>query len=142
MKNRSIELNMFYGASPQIIEKAAQLRKCMTPEEEIVWDFLHKKKVTGLRFRRQHPIYLFIVDFYCHSIKLVIEVDGGYHNRSEQKEYDLGRTAELEEFKIKVLRFSNEQILNDFNSVKHEIIKECVQRRNESELSPQTPKRA
>jgi very-short-patch-repair endonuclease len=121
---------MFYGASPDIIEKAAQLRKNMTNAENILWEFLRKHKVIGLRFRRQHPISLFIADFYCHAIKLVIEVDGGYHKNREQKAYDIGRTAELNEFGIDVIRFTNQEIENEFSRVKQEIIKACVERRD------------
>lgn len=122
---------MYYGASPEILEKAKNLREKMTPEEEILWEFLRKKKVTGLRFRRQHPISMFIADFYCHAIKLVIEVDGGYHKKKEQKEYDAGRTSEMKELGIKIIRFKNEEVLNDFQAVKQQIISDCVDRKKE-----------
>ncbi|MDA3891012.1 MAG: endonuclease domain-containing protein [Salinivirgaceae bacterium] len=101
----------------------------MTKHEEILWEFLRKKKVTGLRFRRQHPIYMFIADFYCHALKLVIELDGGYHKKKDQQEYDINRTAVIEEFGIKVIRYTNEQIEKDFQNIKQKIIKECVARR-------------
>jgi very-short-patch-repair endonuclease len=133
MNNRSVEIQMFYGASPQIIEKAAKLRATMTETEKMLWEFLRKNKVMGLKFRQQHPIYLFIVDFYCHALKLVIEIDGGYHNRREQKEYDINRTVELENLGITVIRFTNHQVDNDFKNIKQEIIKQCKTRRDELE---------
>lgn len=131
MSNRSIEIQMFYGASPQIMEKASVLRNRMTEQECVLWEFLCKKKVMGFKFRRQHPIYMFIVDFYCHTLKLVIEVDGGYHLRPEQKEYDYNRTGEIENLGIKVIRFTNDEIDNDIKSVKLEIINQCKIRKEE-----------
>jgi cyclase len=70
-----------------------------------------------VRFKRQHPILYFIADFYCHRAKLIIEVDGGYHNLQEQYIYDKNRDKELEEFGLKVIRFTNEQVFNDIENV-------------------------
>ncbi|AMQ57498.1 endonuclease domain-containing protein [Algoriphagus sanaruensis] len=109
--------NLFYGASPEIHRRAKELRKRMTSAEKVLWHFLKNKSVDGFKFRRQHPINKYIVDFYCHQIKLVIEVDGGIHDEIEQKEYDAGRTSALEEFGLKVIRFRNEEILYRINSV-------------------------
>jgi very-short-patch-repair endonuclease len=119
MKKRTIERSMFYNASPEIFQKAEMLRKNMTKAEIILWEKLRKNQL-GVRFKAQHPIERFIADFYCHKAKLVIEVDGGIHN--SQKEYDLGREAELEKYGIKVLRFSNEEIFDNLDNVM-EIIK-------------------
>jgi very-short-patch-repair endonuclease len=85
----------------------------------------------GLRFRPQHPMDKFIADFYCHPIKLVIEVDGGIHDKPENREYDIGRTAESENYGIKVIRFKNEQILNNFDCVRKDILETCNQRKAE-----------
>ncbi len=82
---------MFYNASPQIFEKAKILRKDMTATELKLWEIIKGKKILGLRFRAQHPIDVYIADFYCHPIKLVVEVDGGIHKSNNQKEYDIGR---------------------------------------------------
>jgi very-short-patch-repair endonuclease len=79
----------------------------MTKHEQILWEHLRTNKL-GLRFKAQHPIERFIVDFYCDKVKLVVEIDGGIHN--QQKEYDLGRTAELEKYGITVIRFTNDEI--------------------------------
>jgi very-short-patch-repair endonuclease len=94
--SKSVENIMFYGASPVIFEKAKLLCESMTNAEKKLWDVLSNNKIMGLRFRSQHPINRFIADFYCHLIKLVIEVDGGIHNLPENKEYDIQRSFELE----------------------------------------------
>ena len=112
------KLSMFYGANPEIFEKEKELRENMTDAEKMLWSRL-KNKQLGERFKPQHPIYIFIVDFYCHSHKLVIEIDGGYHKT--QLEYDNGRTFELEHFGIKVIRFTNEEVLNNIDRVLNEI---------------------
>ncbi len=67
----------------------------MTPEEIKLWDYLRGKRICGLRFRAQHPIDRYIVDFYCHPIKLVIEVDGRIHKSKDRMEYDIGRETDL-----------------------------------------------
>lgn len=89
----------------------------MTPAEKVLWNFLKNKSLEGFKFRRQHPIDKYIVDFYCHQKKLVIEVDGSIHDQLNQKEYDSGRTSVLEEFGLKVIRFRNEEVLDNFQSV-------------------------
>ncbi|MBY5950861.1 endonuclease domain-containing protein [Algoriphagus marincola] len=109
--------NLFYGASPEIHKRARELRKQMTPAEKVLWNFLKNKSLEGFKFRRQHPIDKYIVDFYCHQKKLVIEVDGSIHDQLDQKEYDSGRTSVLEEFGLKVIRFRNEEVLDNFQSV-------------------------
>ena len=109
----NMEKEMFFGANPQTYERARKLRKKMTNAEKILWSALRRKQLKGKRFRRQHPVDIFIVDFYCHESKLVIEVDGGIHKETEQKEYDIGRSHELEKHGLKIIRFTNEQIKND-----------------------------
>ncbi|RLD51802.1 MAG: hypothetical protein DRI97_15225 [Bacteroidetes bacterium] len=115
-KRRSVEINLFYGAKPAIFEKARALRAHMTESEKILWDALRRKGLAGYRFRRQHPIDKFIVDFYCHEAKLVIEIDGEIH-KYQDKDYELGRTAEIEKFGITVIRFSNHHVLLELDTV-------------------------
>ncbi|MDX1284767.1 MAG: endonuclease domain-containing protein [Draconibacterium sp.] len=103
-----LEKNMYYGATSESLKKAQLLRNKLTPAEEILWEKVKGKQVLGLRFRRQHPINIYIVDFYCHSAKLVVELDGAFHK--EQKEYDKARTKDLELYGIKVLRFYNSEV--------------------------------
>ncbi len=81
----------------------------------------------GVKFRKQHPVWIFIVDFYCHEYKLVIEVDGEIHNEEELIEHDLNRTAELNKFGLKMLRFTNDQILFNIDSVITEIHKNITE---------------
>ena len=107
------------GTTPEIEQAARRLRKKMTPAEEHLWSALKNKQLEGLRFRRQHPVGNFILDFYCPSCKLVIEVDGEVH--SDRLDYDDARTDKLGEYGYKVLRFSNERVINDLSQVLAEI---------------------
>ena len=83
----------------------------------ILWKKLKDKKRFKPKFRRQHPVNIFIVDFYCHEYRLVIEIDGEIHNNEETKEYDLGRTAELKKYGISVLRFTNDEVIYNLDYV-------------------------
>ena len=108
-------MNMFYGAGPKIFEKAKMLRGKMTREEKILWSKLNDKENFSLKFRRQHPIANYVADFYCHPKRLVIEIDGGSHKYL--KEFDQQRENDMQEFGIKSIRFSNEQINKDLQNV-------------------------
>lgn len=112
-----IEEDMFFGASPEIFRRAEMLRRQMTEAEKILWEELRNNKLNGLKFRRQHPVSNFIADFYCHQKKLIIELDGSIHFEKEQREYDEGRTDELASLGIRVIRFSNQRIINDLQKV-------------------------
>lgn len=87
----------------------------MTPAEKILWAKLRAKRFKGLKFRRQQIIAGFIVDFYCHSLRLVIEVDGEIHN--QQKEYDAERDKILTAKDLDILRFSNQQVRENIELV-------------------------
>jgi very-short-patch-repair endonuclease len=112
MRSRVIERNMFYGAGKNIFEKAHELRRNMTLAERIMWDELKNRRTFKVRFRRQHPIDIFIADFYCHEIKLAIEIDGEVHLKEEVMKYDDGRTHDIEKFGITILRFTNDDVIN------------------------------
>ena len=112
-----------YYAPPAIRQRAKELRWDMTPAETALWERLQNKQLHGLKFRRQHPLHHFILDFYCHRHQLVIEVDGGIHNR--QKAYDTARTEWLEQRGFRVMRFSNEQVLTDIEAVLDQIAAAC-----------------
>lgn len=114
--------NMFYGAKPSLFAKAKQLRENMTVSEFILWDELNNNKL-GVRFKAQHPIKNFIADFYCHKAKLVIEIDGSIHDLEENTEYDEGRTFELEQLGLKVIRFTNDKVKYNLSGVVEEIRK-------------------
>jgi cyclase len=126
--------NMFYGALPIHFELAKKLRDKQTKAELFLWNHLSLIKNTGIRFKRQHPVLYFIADFYCHKAKLIIEIDGGYHNIPEQYEYDKNRDAELEELGLKVIRFTNEQVLFEIENTLYVIEEEIKER------VPLTPK--
>ncbi|MGV2831475.1 endonuclease domain-containing protein [Myxosarcina sp. GI1(2024)] len=107
------------GTTPEIELAAKKLRNNLTSAEARLWQALRNKQLEGLRFRCQHPVGNFILDFYCHACKLVVEVDGDIH--LSQTEYDEARTAELAKYGYKVLRFSNERVMNDLPQVLAEI---------------------
>ena len=106
---------MYFGATPAIFERASRLRRNMTYSEELLWNELKGKQILGLRFRRQHPISKYIVDFYCHSAKLVIELDGKIH--LAKKEQDKERTKEIEELGLQIIRFQNEEVEKKIDEV-------------------------
>jgi len=116
------EMPMFFGTYSRNFEYARENRMKSTPAEEQLWTELKNKKLKGLKFRRQHPVGIFILDFYCHSAKLAIELDGGYHLSVEQKEYDSNRAAMLQEAGISEIRFSNSEILNNLSDVLEKIV--------------------
>ncbi len=84
-----------------------------------------------MRFKAQHPIDVYIADFYCHKLKLVIEIDGGIHQNRDQSEYDSGRTDEMGELGIKVIRFTNDQVNKQLSQtvrmIKNEIEKRITE---------------
>jgi imidazole glycerol-phosphate synthase subunit HisF len=121
MESKNNINNMHFGASAFTFQKAEEFRINMTEAEKILWDELRNKKLDGLKFRRQHPISRFIVDFYCHSLKLVIELDGSIHNETLVRENDLNRQAEIEALGIKVLRFKNMDVILNISKVITEI---------------------
>ena len=112
-----------------IFARAKELRKNMTPAERVLWQRLRNYQVDGFYFRRQHPIKFFIADFYCAKADLIIEIDGGIHSTPEVIEHDINRTAELEKLGITVMRFSNQEVMNDTENViariKHQLKISC-----------------
>ena len=98
------------------------LRKNQTEIEGHLWQFLRGRQLGGYKFRRQHPIGAFIVDFYCPERKLAVELYGGQHADDDHIVYDENRTAILEKEGIKVLRYWDSDVLNDMNSVLVDIL--------------------
>ncbi len=90
-----------------------ELRKEQTPEETLLWEILRNRQFMNLKFRRQHVIEGFVVDFYCHELRLAIEVDGGVHNN--QKDYDELRQSLIEDKGIRFIRVQNEEVNRDVN---------------------------
>lgn len=104
---------MHDGAGPNLIKNAPEIREHMTDAEKKVWEFL-KSKPYGLKIRRQHPINIYILDFYCYKLRLAIEIDGGYHYNRERRIKDKERSRYLNCLGFKIHRFTNKQVLNDF----------------------------
>jgi very-short-patch-repair endonuclease len=119
---------MFYGALPIHFELAKKLRDNQTEAEIFLWNNLGSINIPGIRFKRQHPVLYFIADFYCHKAKLIIEVDGGYHDIPDQYIYDRNRDSELSKLGLKVIHFTNEQVLFDIEKVLNIIEKEIRER--------------
>jgi len=115
----NIKHDMFLGANPNLFAAAKELRLHETEAEKLLWSKLSHKKL-GVRFRRQHPIYSYVADFYCHSHMLVVEIDGPIHETEENKSYDAFRTQGFREFDIKVLRFRNKEVLDDIERVNYQ----------------------
>ena len=114
---------------PTLIERAREMRKNPSEAERKLWGYL-----CGFKYRvlRQRPIDHYIVDFYCARLKIVIEVDGDTHYTDEGLRYDQERTSKLEEYGLRVLRFSNREVLENYEAVCEVIEEACGE-------SPQTP---
>lgn len=97
------------------------LRNYATPQEIILWSRLRKSQL-GYKFRRQHSIGKYIVDFYCPEKKLIIEVDGGQHDEENARKYDENRTKYFESLGVKVLRCWDNEINNNISGVIQEIV--------------------
>lgn len=102
--------SMWKGAPPDNFRRAQNFRKNPTNAEKLLWEKLQLEPFKKFRFRRQHPIQKFITDFYSHSLKLIIEVDGGYHQSIDQKRSDEERTEILEFQGLQVIRFKNDEV--------------------------------
>jgi very-short-patch-repair endonuclease len=108
---------MWKGAPSDLFSKAQFLRRNETIAEKLLWEKLRNNQLEGLKFRRQHPVNIYIADFYCHKFKLIIELDGDYHNQEEQKQKDEVRTEVLGLNDLKIIRFKNEEVEQDINQV-------------------------
>ncbi|RLC69526.1 MAG: hypothetical protein DRI52_08745 [Chloroflexi bacterium] len=115
----------FWRADPCIRERAKELRRMPTPAEALLWQRLRGRMTGGLKFRRQHPLGDFIVDFYCAHANLVVEIDGSVHDL--QLERDAERTSKLEQQGYRVIRFTNAEVERDIENVLQRIIEACNQ---------------
>ena len=102
---------------PHLKTYRKQLRNNLTPSEAILWNNLKNKQLDGRKFRRQHSIANYILDFYCPSEKLAIELDGHGHFEANQRTYDFNRDRFIESYGIRVLRFENKLIFNQLELV-------------------------
>ena len=108
--------HIYMAEKRTIITNAKLLRKDATKAEQMLWQKLRNKNM-GVRFRRQHPFDMFIIDFYAPAIKLAIEVDGSFHTMGANKEYDAMRTDYLEYKGVNVLRFWNSEVENNLEEI-------------------------
>jgi very-short-patch-repair endonuclease len=108
-------MNPLVKTPKYVIERAQELRVNMTPTEKLLWDRLKEKQIDGYRFRRQHPIYRYILDFYCAEKSFAIEIDGGVHDKN--KEYDEYRDKVLESLGIKTLRIKDDEVIDNIDEV-------------------------
>ena len=109
--------------SRELLERAKELRKNMTPAEKVLWEKLRHNRFCGLQFRRQQIINPYIVDFYCHAKALVVEVDGDIHDL--QQEYDAERSSYLEACGFRILRVSNDAVMQELSVVLEKIREAC-----------------
>ena len=130
---------MPYTYDSKLVPRARVLRKEATPQERKLWyDYLNTYPV---RFQRQKPIQTYIVDFYCHKAKLVIEIDGDQHGDPEQIAYDSHRTETLESLGLLVIRFTNAEVRSSFDAVCDTINRAVKHRLSEKDASSfQAPK--
>lgn len=119
---KSVVKEMHVGAKPELFRYAQEMRKNPTESEKTLWNILRKFRYKGYIFRRQHPVDIFIADFYCHKLKLIVEVDGDIHESDQSMEYDDGRSAELEKYGLRIIRFSNDQVLKETDKVASQIL--------------------
>ena len=108
------------GTMPDIVAAARRLRQNLTPAEQTLWQAIKNRQLNGLRFRCQHPVGLFIVDFYCPQCRLAVEVDGDIHD--QQVEHDTARTKQLDRFGYRVVRFSNQDVMTNLDEVLRQIL--------------------
>jgi very-short-patch-repair endonuclease len=113
---------LHWGSRGKVFSNARDLRLNTTEAENILWNAIRNKRLNGTKFRRQHPIGRYIADFYCHEARLIIEVDGEIHNTIDSQEYDKNRSQVLEELDIKVIRFTNFEILNNLDEILIQIL--------------------
>ena len=108
--------------NPNLKKLAKEMRNISTLSEILLWKCIQKKKVKGYTFLRQKPLLNYIVDFYCHELKLIIELDGWVHGEDEQRKHDATRELYLKKQGYHIIRYRNEQIKYEFNAVMDDIV--------------------
>lgn len=106
-------------ASKHMIDRAKTLRRVETSPEQLLWLALRNGQIGGMKFRRQHPIGPYVVDFFCYGAKLAVEVDGMSHD--DRASQDNAKTKFLEQQGLRVLRVMNEDVMRDLDAVTREI---------------------
>ena len=124
---------------PDILKHARSLRSKQTDAEQLLWGLVRDRRFAGKKFRRQHPIGRYILDFYCHECRLAVELDGGQHNDAETRSRDDRRSRFLREQGVRVVRFWNHDVLLQTDSVLESLWDEVHGDVGFSVPSPQTP---
>jgi very-short-patch-repair endonuclease len=112
-----------YAARPEKLGRARLFRHAPTSAEAMLWQRLRRKVVGGIRFRRQHVIAGYVVDFYCPALRLALEVDGGVHQKHHDR--DERRTVHLSRLGVTVLRIANARVLSDLAGVVQQVLQAC-----------------
>jgi very-short-patch-repair endonuclease len=120
---RGVKYKMRTYNLTELKDRRRELRKRSTPQEDLLWEELRNRKL-GPKFRRQHSVGRYILDFYCKEKRLLIEIDGGVHNTTEARGYDAVRDKYFRELDFKILRFTNDEVERNMEKVL-ERIKEC-----------------
>jgi type I restriction enzyme M protein len=114
----------------RLLEFARGMRRFSTDAEKRLWRALRNRKLGGFKFRRQIPIGSYIIDFYCHEVKVAVEADGGQHSEPTHVKYDKRRTAFLKSEGIHVMRFWDHDVLRDTDVVREMIYRICDEQRS------------
>jgi len=117
MTDKSYSYHLHKGSSADTHKRAIDLRRSETDAEKKLWSLLRNRQLKGKKFRRQHALTDYVLDFYCHECKLAIELDGNHHLEPENKEHDAARTRLLEDYGITVIRFWNYEVMNETEKV-------------------------
>jgi very-short-patch-repair endonuclease len=104
-------------ADTRCLDNARHARRHATDAETLLWRHLRRQQLDGLRFRCQHPVGQYLLDFYCHEARLAVELDGGGHAGESQLHHDTERSAQLQAMGIRVVRFWNHDVLSNIDGV-------------------------
>jgi len=111
-----------YPLNPELLSFARKLRRETTNAEQLLWHLLRNRRFNGFKFRRQHPVGEYVLDFYCHEARLGVELDGGQHNEAGQRRKDEARSSFLAGEGITVIRFWNNDVLRETEGVMEELL--------------------
>ena len=128
--------NLTVNSAPDMRARARRLRRDATDAERALWRRLRGKQLEGLKFRRQHAVGRFVLDFYCHECRLAVELDGGQHGEAAHRRRDDTRTAFLERKGVAVLRYSNLEVLQETEAVLEDLRRRAVARRRQPSPNP------
>ena len=127
------------GKKSQPVTFARSLRKQSTDAEHLMWRLLRSSQLDGFKFRRQHPIEKYVLDFYCHEARLGIELDGGQHNEPDERAKDEARSEFLKRKGITVVRFWNNEVLRETEGVLEKLLSALTPALSQREKNSQFP---